>query len=212
MANMSDNQNGQAQGNHLSARRLRIDDVAAIVLRNSPGPTGTTTKEMLERGHSGRWFVLLAGLIVLLVWGTLYLLFRDWRAKYRERAFYGTTHVIPTIEPLRPLLPPKVDPDAWREAVDQTRAMLVTVTSSNLLDVKAIDALRIELTQHVRRAVGRPSTAVEELAEIWNEVADRGEFLFRDSRSLSGERHPRPKILPPRAEKSSRARKSMPAR
>ena len=66
--------------------------------------------------------------------------------------------------------------------------------------------LRIELTQHVRRACGQPSTAVEELAEIWNEVADRGEFLFRDSRSLSGERHPRPKILPPRPEKSSRAR------
>ena len=81
--------------------------------------------------------------------------------------------------------------------------MLVTVTSSNLLDVKEMDVLRIELTQHVRRACGEPSTAVEELAEIWNEVADRGEFLFRDSRSLSGERHPRPKILPPRPPKSA---------
>ena len=45
--------------------------------------------------------------------------------------------------------------------------MLVTVTSSNLLDVKEMDVLRIELTQHVRRACGEPSTAVEELAEIW---------------------------------------------
>ena len=193
---MSGSHNGQSQEDRGPARRVRIDDLAAIVLRNSPGPTGTTTREALEGGHSGRWFVLVAGMTVLLIWGTLYLFFRDWRARYRERALYGKTHVVPTIEPLRPLLPPKVDPVAWREAVDETRAMLVTVTGSNLVDVKAMDALRIELSQHVRRAVGQPSKAVEELAEIWNEVADRGEFLFRDSRSLSGERHARPQILP----------------
>jgi hypothetical protein len=209
---MSDNHNGQAEDNRGPARRIRIDDLGAIVLRNSPGPTGTATKEMLAGGHSGRWFVLVAGMVVLLIWGALYLFFRDWKAKYRERALYGTTHVVPTIEPLRALLPPRVDHIAWRDAIDQTRAMLLTVTSSNLLDVKAMDDLRIELARHVRRACGQPSTAVEELAEIWNDVADRGEFLFKDSRSLSGERHPRPKILPPRPEKSARARTAMPAR
>ena len=82
---MSDNHNGQAQGHREPARRLRIDDLAAIVLRNSPGPTGATTRELLEGGHSGRRFVLVAGMTVLLIWGTLYLFFRDWRAKYRER-------------------------------------------------------------------------------------------------------------------------------
>lgn len=207
---MPESHNGQAQDDRQPARRVRIDDLGAIVLRNSPGPTGTTNREALEGGHSGRRFVVAAGITVLLIWGTIYLFFRDWRAKYRERARYGTTQVVQAIEPLRPLLPPKVDPVAWREAVDQTRAMLVTVTSSNLLDVKEMDALRVELTQHVRRACGQPSTAVEELAEIWNEMADRGEFLFRDSRSLSGERHPRPKILPARPEKPFRARTSMP--
>jgi hypothetical protein len=193
---MSDTPNGQASSHHEAARRLRIDDLTAIVLRNSRGQAGTTTAEMLEGGHSGRWFVLAAGMTVLLIWGTMYLFFRDWRAKYRARALYGTTQVVPTIEPLQALRPPKVDHIAWRDAVDQTRVMLLTVTGSNLLDVKDMDALRGELAQHVRRACAQPATAQGELAEIWNDVADRGEFLFRDSRSLSGERHPRPRIIP----------------
>jgi hypothetical protein len=194
---MSDRRNGRDESHSdRPARRLRIDDLTAIVLRNSPGPTGTATTDLLEGGHSGRWFVVAAGMSVLLIWGMLYLFFRDWRAKYRERALYGTTQVVPTIEPLRALLPPKVDHVAWRDAVDQTRALLVTVTSSNLLDVKAMDGLRIELAEHVRRARAQPATALGELAEIWNDVADRGEFLFKDSRSLSGERHARPRIIP----------------
>ena len=68
-----------------------IDDLAAIVLRNSPGPNTTTASEVVKGGHSGRWFVLAAGMTVLVIWGTLYLVFRDWRAKYRERALYGAT-------------------------------------------------------------------------------------------------------------------------
>ena len=78
--------------------------------------------------------------------------------------------------------------------------MLLTVTGSNLLDIKAMDSLRNELAQHVRQASGKPDTALRELAEIWNEAADRGEFLFRDSRSQSGRRHPRPKVIPSYAE------------
>ena len=78
--------------------------------------------------------------------------------------------------------------------------MLLTVTGSNLLDVKAMDALRVELAQHVQQASSKPATAVSELAEIWNEAADRGEFLFRDSRSQSGRRHPRPRVIPSYAE------------
>jgi hypothetical protein len=132
-----------------------------------------------------------------LIWGTLYLVFREWRAKYRERASYGVTHVIPALEPMRSIMPPHVDLLAWRDAVDQTRAMLVTVTASNLLDVNEMDKLRFELSAHARRASADPATAMGELAEIWNEVADRGEFLLKDSRSQSGERHPRPRILPP---------------
>jgi hypothetical protein len=66
-----------------------------------------------------------------------------------------------------------------------------------------MDNFRAELDQHVARATDRPETAVQELADIWDEVADRGEFLFNDSRSVSGIRHPRPKLLPPRTGKTS---------
>jgi hypothetical protein len=193
--------NGQNQPDRHPARRLRFDDLGAIVLRNSPGPTATPETEVLGGGHSGRRFVLAAGVTVLLIWGMLYVGFREWRAKYRERARYGATQVVPAIEPLLALVPPHVDHIEWHDAVEQTRAMLITVTGSNLLDVKDMDNLRIELSQHVRRACAQPATAVGELAEIWNEVADRGEFLLRDSRSVSGTRHPRPKILPPKPPK-----------
>jgi hypothetical protein len=182
---------------------VRFDDLGAIVLRNSPGPTGKPAAEGVAGGHSGRRFVLAAGVAVLLIWGTLYLVFRDWKARYQDRARYGAKVVVPTIDPLRSIVPPDVGQTAWRDAIDQTRAMLLTVTGSNLLDIKAMDQLRAELSQHVSWARDHPETALAELAQIWNQVADRGEFLLRDSRSLSGDRHPRPKILPPRSAKSS---------
>ena len=201
---MSSARNGQDQTDREPARRVRVDDLAAIVLRNSPGPTGQNgRRKLLLAVIPAGGSCLAAGVTVLLIWGTLYLVFRDWQAKYRERALYGATQVVPAIEPLRSIMPPGVDRSAWRDAVDQTRAMLITVTGSNLLDVKDMDRLRAELSQHVDRARDHPETALGELAEIWNEVADRGEFLLRDSRSLSGDRHPRPKILPPRPVKSS---------
>jgi hypothetical protein len=200
---MSNARNGQGPTDREPARRVRFDDLGAIVLRNSPGPTITPSADEVADGHSGRRFVLAAGVAVLLIWGTLYLVFRDWKARYQDRARYGATQVVPTIDPLRSIAPPDVGEVAWRDAIDQTRAMLLTVTGSNLLDVKDMDRLRAELSQHVGRACDHPETALAELAQIWNQVADRGEFLLRDSRSLSGDRHPRPKILPPRPVKSS---------
>lgn len=190
-----DSHNGAASSHAGSGRRFRIDDLTAIVVRNTPGGSQARTR-LLEEGHSGRLFVLAAGVTLLLVWGILYVCFREWRAGYRARALYGKTQVISTIDPMRVLLPPKVDADAWRSAVDETRAMLLTLVDSNLLDLRAMDALRLELVQHVHRASAQPAVAVTELAEIWNETADRGEFLFRDSRSASGRRHPRPAIIP----------------
>jgi hypothetical protein len=209
---MSNARNGQDQPDRDQARRLRFDDLGAIVLRNTSGPTGTAPAEVLAGGYSGRWFVLAAGAVVLLIWGTLYLVFRDWRARYSERARYGATHVVPAIDPLGSVVPPNVGEAAWRDAINQTRAMLLTVTGSNLLDVKDMDRLHRELSQHVGRACDNPATALGEMAEIWNEVADRGEFLLRDSRSRTGDRHPRPKILPPRPERASPAKISLPVR
>jgi hypothetical protein len=200
---MSSARNGQDQTDRESARRVRFDDLGAIVLRNSPGPTGPQAVGVAPGGHSGQRFVLTAGVALLLIWGTLYLVFRDWKARYRERALYGATKVVPAIDPLRSIVPPDIGQTVWRDAIDQTRDMLLTVTGSNLLDVKEMDQLRAELSQHVGRACDQPDTAVGELAAIWNHVADRGEFLLKDSRSRSGDRHPRPKVLPPRPVKSS---------
>jgi hypothetical protein len=198
---MSSGRNGPDQTLRNSTRRFRIDDVAAIVIRNSPGPSATAPSGSLHPGHSGRRLVIAAGFTLLVLWGTLYLVFRDWRARYRERALYGATQVLPAMDRLRAITPSNVDPVLWRKAVDQTGSMLITVTGSNLLDVKDMDRLRDELDHHASRATDRPETAVQELAEIWDQIADRGEFLFADSRSLSGIRHPRPTMLPPRAGK-----------
>ena len=196
---MSNRRNGPDQTYRNSKRRLRVDDMAAIVVRNSPGPADNAPAETLSRGHSGRLFVLGAGLTLLLIWGTLFLVFRDWRARYRERALYGAAQVVPAIDRLRLIVPPNVDPAVWHDAVDQTRAMLTTVTGSNLLEVNDMDKLRAELDKHVDRSTDRPESAVRELAEIWDETAERGEFLFNDSRSLSGIRHPRPRYCRPGA-------------
>jgi hypothetical protein len=205
---MSTTRNGQHPGHRNPIRRLRFDNLAPIVTGDTAGPnpgSATATAEVLPLGHSGRRFVLVAGITVLLIWGALYLIFREWRANYRERAAYGLTQVVPAIDPLAEIAPPSLDPIAWRDGVHQTHAMLVTVISSNLLDVAAMRRLRDELDQAVARARAHPETALDELAAIWNVQADRAEFLFKDSRSASGDRHPRPKILPPRPKKAPRS-------
>jgi hypothetical protein len=150
----------------------------------------------LAGGHSGTRLVIVAGFTVLVIWGALNVLFRDWRAKYRERATYGSTVVVPAIDPLARVVPPHVDADAWREAVRETRSMLTTVTGSNLLGIDEMRALRSEIDRLVERALDRPETAVQELAGLWDSIGERAEFLFRDSRSQSGERHRRPEVLP----------------
>jgi hypothetical protein len=196
---MSNGRNTRDRSYHNSStRRLRVDDMAAIVVRNSVGPAGNLPSGLMSQGHSGRLLVVGAGIALLVIWGALYLVFRDWRARYRERALYGATQVLPAVDRLRSIMPANVDPVVWRKAVEQTGAMLITVTGSNLLDIRDMDNLRAELDQHVARATDRPETAVQELADIWDEIADRGEFLFNDSRSVSGIRHPRPKLLPPK--------------
>jgi hypothetical protein len=151
-----------------------------------------------EQGHSGRRFVVVAVVVVLLIWGGLYLAFHRWRANYRARVAYGTSNVVPAVVPLREVTPPGVGPNAWRDAVDKTHAMLATVVGSNLLDIGDMDKLRLELDDRVARAKSHPETATTELAAIWNEMTDRAEFLFQDSRNPTKDRHMRPKILPPR--------------
>lgn len=150
----------------------------------------------LGRSYSGRRFVVLGVIVVLFVWGSLYLVFREWRARYRVRASFGATRVAPAIDAFAGIAPPGVEPTRWRDAVNRTHAMLVTITASNLLGLSEMQALRGELDRSAAHAQGHPEAAVGELAAIWDNMSERGEFLLRDTRSLTGDRHPRPEILP----------------
>jgi hypothetical protein len=203
---MSSSSNGRQESHRDPSRRFRYDDLASTMAHTYAHGSGEGSGEdvpanppkspWLPRSHSGRRFVIVAGLVVLLIWGVLYLVFRDWRARYRARAAYGASRVVPAIDPMAGIVPPGVDPADWRDAVDRTRALLVTVTGSNLLGIDEMRALGDELDQAVGRARARPETAVAELAGLWDAMAERAEFLLRDSRSRTGDRHPRPKVLP----------------
>jgi hypothetical protein len=197
--------NGPQNGSPLPPRRLRFDDFVSTLIGKDRESRhfGPSRISELGQGHSGRRFVVVAVVVVLLTWGGLYLAFERWRAQYRERVAYGASHVVSAVDPLKEVTPPDVDPAVWRDTVDKTHAMLMTVVASNLLDRGDMDKLRVELDQFVTRARARPETAKNELAAIWNEMADRAEFLFQDSRAATQDRHARPKILPARPTKAA---------
>jgi hypothetical protein len=165
------------QAGRRPAPRLRIDDFA-------PGSAEPPT-------HSGRRFVIGAGLVLVLLWGTLQVVFRVWRSGYRSRAAFGASQVAPAIDPLAGVVPTEVDAEAWRQAVAETHAALVTLTAANLLDRSQMQSLRADLAARVARARARPDTARDELASLWDELADRAGPILDP-------RHPRPKLLPPR--------------
>ncbi len=198
--------NGHQNGFRHPSLRLRFDDFRSPRRGNDAGtPHSDPSVAAVEQGHSGRRFVLVAVVVVLLTWGGLYLAFQRWRASYRERVAYGETHVVRAIDPLKQLTPEGVDPAAWRDAVEETRAMLKTVVGSNLLTLDDMNKLQAELDQSLTRVRSQSETAKAELAAIWNEMADRAEFLFQDSRSPAHDRHVRPGILPPRPAKPTAA-------
>jgi hypothetical protein len=161
-------------------RRLRFDEDLAN--RDIPGLPR-------EQGHSGRRAVIGGSLVLLILAVVLALVFRDWRIRYRERAAFGARAVATAIDPLAELTPPGVPADAWRRAVADAHAMLVTLTASNLLDLDQMRDLRAELTARVART--RPETALKELAALWDDLVDRAAPVIVN-------RHPRPTLLPPR--------------
>jgi hypothetical protein len=200
---MSSSPNGRHGGPDDPIRRLRYDDLPAIMEQSVArgtrrGVAGARASAMpwLGRSYSGRRFVVLGVLAVLVVWGSLYAVFREWRARYRVRAAYGAEQVAPAVDSFLDITPPGVDPTRWPDAVTRTHAMLVTITGSNLLGLSEMQDLRAELDRAVARARAHPDAAVAELAAIWDDMSERGEFLLKDTRSLTGDRHPRPEILP----------------
>jgi hypothetical protein len=184
------NRNGPA------SRRLRFDDLTSFVTQSSE----TSAIEASE-GYSGRRLVIVAGATILVLWVSLYLLFRDWRSRYRSRADFGATQIAPIIDELASIEPPGVDDEAWDNAVKDTHSMLVSVTGANLLEIQQMQLLRAELQQTVARARSHPETAPDELAGIWNAMSDRAEFVLQEGVSGRRKAHTRPAILPPRPAK-----------
>ena len=93
-------------------------------------------------GTSGRRFVILAVIAVLVIWGSLYLVFRERPVRDRERAAYGASQVCAVIDAFAEVKPPVVDPARWRDAVARTHDLLVAVTASNLLGIEEMRDLR----------------------------------------------------------------------
>ena len=99
-ATMAPTENGRHNGARHPSRNLRFDDVRPGPARKdheTPQAAAPVTAE--AEGHSGRRFVVVAVIVVLLTWGALYLAFQRWRANYRARVAYGTSNVVPAVGP-----------------------------------------------------------------------------------------------------------------
>jgi hypothetical protein len=179
---MATTPNGRSNG-YVSHPPHRFDDAPAPV----PMP----------RDYSGRRFVVIAIFVLATLWAVLFVAFRQWRAQYLERAAYGARLVAPLIDGLSAIDPPGVARGDWEDAVNRTRALVATVTDSNLLSIEQMNTIRDELAETVRRSRERPETAVDELGKVWDSLSDRAAFLFRDTRATNGVRHIRPALLPP---------------
>jgi hypothetical protein len=166
-----------------------MGDFLGRPVRRSRRRTDRTRPERDDGGHSGRVFVTIAVVVILVLWGSLFLAFRLWRSNYRERAEFGANVMATAIDPLVALVPPDVTPEVWREAVADTHAMLLAVSGSNLLDRNQMAALGAKISGRVASA--RPETARETLAEVWDEMEYQAGPVVT-------EHHARPKVLPPR--------------
>jgi len=137
---------------------------------------------------SGRVLVAASVLAVLAGWGGLDLVFRRWRAEYRDRAAFGARVVAGAVDPLAKVVPADgaTAPGEWREAVARTHAMLAALTAANLLDRPAMAALGASVSRRVAAATPADSRAT--LAGLWDEVAAKaGPAVIA--------RHPRPATL-----------------
>lgn len=194
---MSSPLNGWHDGHADPLRRLRYDLSTAIDPgRSAVRRRGESSATDPRPGASGRRLVIAGVGAVLVFWAVLYAFFYQWRERYRVRAAYGANQVAPEVVAFAERTPTGVETGRWRDAVDRTCAMLVTVTRANVLDMDDLHELREELRRAADRARANPGTAVAELAGIWDEMSERGEFLLRDTRTGDAGRHPRPALLP----------------
>ena len=147
----------------------------------------------LGSGSSGRRFVIAGVLVIFVLWGVLFWIFQDWRARHRALSLFGATEVATVVNPLTETVPPGVDPKTWKAAVADTRMMLETVTASGMLDRKAMEQLRDDLRARVART--SPETAIGTLSKLWDEMQAKAGPILMGRPSRPPFPPPRPKIL-----------------
>jgi hypothetical protein len=121
-----------------------------------------------EKGISGRKFVIGGIIVILLVWGVIFLAFQAWRANYEALAEYGATQIAPLVDSLTTKNPPGVEPKEWKQAIDDTHGMLLALTGSGLLERKTMEDLRNALSAIVEKAT--PDTVRKDLTDFWNSL------------------------------------------
>ena len=149
-----------------------------------------------DEGTSGRLFVTLGVMGILVAWGAVYLGFRSWRANYEALAEFGATQVAPLVDPLGDIVPPDVDAEAWKKAVSDTHGMLLALTGSGLLDRPAMEALRGEVIKLIASATH--DSVRGDLIKFWDDLEHRAgpvispEVTPARPGSRYEKRHPRP--------------------
>ena len=122
-----------------------------------------------ESSASGRRFVIVGLIAILLIWGAVYLAFLYWRARYHALAEFGASQVAPLVDPLADRVPMGVDPIAWKKAVADTHGMLLALTGAGVLDRTQMEALRGDVAARVARAT-TPESARDELMALWDDL------------------------------------------
>ncbi len=181
---MASASNGHTNGNGHSSAQWSVESMI-------PQPPAAPE----EDGVSGRKFVILAVIGVLLTWGAVYLGFRSWKANYEALAAYGETQVAPLIDPLANRVPADIEAATWKKAVADTHGMLIALTGSGMLDRARMEELGAEITTLVQNAT--PATALKDLSHFWDQLERRAgpvissEVTPARPGSRNEKRHPR---------------------
>ena len=123
-------------------------------------------------GTSGRRFIVLFTITILIFWASLSVGFRFWKSGYDQKAQVGRE----TARHIRKLVearPAGVSVAVWEDTVDHTEAMLIAVTGSNLLNLDQIQALTVEIDERVATAIREPNQGPSLLKGLWDELAKR---------------------------------------
>ena len=128
-------------------------------------------EKVLGPARSGRRFVIGAIVVIAALWGTLFLVFREWRTHHRDLAAFGASEVAPLVDPLADRVPPNVAAKRWRRAVADTHDMLVAATASGTINRPEMEHLRDDLRS--RFAKTTPDTAISDLSQLWDEMQER---------------------------------------